>query len=253
MNEKSFDDDIDEIPKVEIYESEVNKRKNSLSTWVLIAILLLGGYYLWNTDNLTGSSAVNVESAVQQEKVSQKKEVSVEKDEGLIVKEFVEGDLVSFPNLEAVDPEGQPISYTFTAPLNEKGEWKTKKGDAGEYLVKVTASDGVNTAVQNVLIIVKPNNANHPPVLTLDKKEYRVKEGEILKISASTTDEDNDNVTITYEGFMNSDTRKINFDEAGTHKVIVKASDGKITVKKEVTVIVEDVNRPPVFKQGAFD
>ena len=39
-------------------------------------------------------------------------------DSSLPRKEVKEGELVSFPNLKAVDPDGDPITYTFTAPLN---------------------------------------------------------------------------------------------------------------------------------------
>src|SRR3990167_2168547 len=44
-------------------------------------------------------------------------------------KEAVEGELVNFPSLRASDPDGDPITYTFSKPLNEKGEWRTKEGD----------------------------------------------------------------------------------------------------------------------------
>ena len=47
--------------------------------------------------------------------------------------------------VSAVDPDGDPIVYNFTQPLDEKGEWQTGDGDAGEYIVTVYASDGKST------------------------------------------------------------------------------------------------------------
>jgi len=250
MDKKDFD--IDEIPKVEVYEDEVEKRKSSFSTWVLIAIVLLGGYYLWSADvNVSGSSAVDITDVELEKQVDdilaelEKEEVPVETDSNMIVKEFVEGDLVSFPHLEAVDPEGKTVSYSFTYPLNSDGEWQTKKGDTGEYLVTVTASDGFSSADQNVLIVVKANKDNSLPVLELEKTKYYVKEGDTLKINYVVSDADNDNVSVSFEGWMVSDTRLVGFDEEGTHSVIVSASDGKVSVKKEVTVFVERINQAP--------
>ncbi len=262
--EKKENIDMHEIPRVEVYnDDEVDKRKNSLSTWVLVAILLLGGYYLWSVDNTSGNVVAEVTDAelntqvddilnqLEQEKATT--ENSVETDSGMIVKEFVEEDLVSFPYLSAKDPEGKSVSYTFSSPLNEKGEWQTKKGDAGEYLITVKASDGVDSAEQKVLVVVKKSTSNSLPVLELDKKEYYVKEGETLTILASAADADNDLLTITFEGWMDSNTRQVGYDEAGKHLVTVRASDGKVSVKEEVTVYVEDVslkNEAPTIKHA---
>src|SRR3989338_8163256 len=37
----------------------------------------------------------------------------------------VEGDLVNFPNLKATDPDGDPLTYTFSTPLSDKGDRKS--------------------------------------------------------------------------------------------------------------------------------
>src|SRR3989338_3178201 len=42
----------------------------------------------------------------------------------------------------ANDPDADLLAYTFTSPLNENGEWQTTYGNAGEYTVTITASDG---------------------------------------------------------------------------------------------------------------
>lgn len=161
-----------------------------------------------------------------------------------------EGELVSFPNLKATDPDGDVIKYTFTNPLNEKGEWQTKAGDAGEYKVKISASDGKNTVVQEV--VIKVLSTNKPPVIKLEKKELFVKEGETVVLKFEASDPENSNVSVSISGWMSQQSYTTTYSDAGTHKVKISASDGKQTVTEEVTVIVSDVNRPPVFVAGSF-
>src|SRR3989338_8854050 len=65
-----------------------------------------------------------------------------------------EGELVKI-KLKATDPDGNPLTYNFSWPLNEKGEWQTKTGDAGQYNVVVTVSDGTKISEEGFTLIVK--------------------------------------------------------------------------------------------------
>lgn len=168
----------------------------------------------------------------------------LETDEsGLPVKNIVEGQLVSFPNLKAIDPDGDAITYTFTEPLNKRGMWQTAEGDAGRYKVTITASDGKNRVSQDVIIIVKP--LNRPPMLEILQAQITIKEGEKAIISAKATDPDGDNVKLIYTGWMLGPEKITNYKDAGEHKVIVTADDGKAKVQQEVAITVENVNRGP--------
>lgn len=166
-------------------------------------------------------------------------------DASLPRKAVVEGDLVNFPNLKATDPDGDPITYTFTPPLDSAGKWQTKIGDAGEYKVTITASDGKNSVSQMVVIEVKPKNM--PPVLQLASKDITVKEGETVSINVQASDPDGDKVSVSFDGWMNGPAKTTGFADAGTHAVTVMASDGKSTVKDTVRVVVENVDRPPTI------
>ena len=158
-------------------------------------------------------------------------------------KEATEGDLVSFPNLKAVDPDGDPINYKFSEPLNEKGQWQTKEGDAGEHVVTITASDGSNTVSQQVLIVIK--SKNKAPFIELEQPVL-AKEGETLTLAPTATDPDGDEVTVSYDGWMNSDSREVGYDESGNHKVIIIATDSKgAKASIEAIVSVENVDRAP--------
>lgn len=157
-------------------------------------------------------------------------------------KEATEGELVTFPNLRAVDPDGDPITYTFSEPLNTEGQWQTQEGDAGEHLITITASDGTNTVSQQVLIVIK--SKNKPPMIELEEP-VQAKEGETFIIQPTITDPEGNEVTTTYSGWMTSDTKEVGYDEAGLKKVIITADDGKATTTREVIVSVENTNRAP--------
>ncbi len=167
-----------------------------------------------------------------------------EKENDVMVKTVMEGDMVSFPNLKANDPDGDAIKYTFSEPLNEKGEWLTKVGDAGEYDLTIIASDGENKITKKIKLIVKSQNS--PPVIDIAESIYG-KEGEKIFLSPTITDPDNDDIKITYSGFMDSAEYVPTFIEAGSHKVKITATDGQNVAEKEIYVIIEDINRPPVI------
>ncbi|VVB80775.1 Cadherin-like protein [uncultured archaeon] len=160
----------------------------------------------------------------------------------LPIKEVVEGETVSFPNLKAVDPDGDKIEYTFSAPLDNRGRWETKEGDAGDHIVTITASDGTNTVSQKVLIRVNPKN-KAPVIEITDPVE--AEEGQTITLEPTITDPEGDEVTVTYSGWMNSSTKELGYDDSGNHKVIITATDGKATAAKEFIVSVKNVNRAP--------
>ncbi|MBI4149661.1 hypothetical protein HY491_04385 [Candidatus Woesearchaeota archaeon] len=145
----------------------------------------------------------------------------------------------------ATDPDEDALAYRFSYPLDQEGEWQTKQGDAGEYPVTVTVSDGKSSAVRQVIIIVKPLNS--PPVLEV-VSEMVVPEGSTVLIDAQATDPDNDTVKITYSGWMANRSKATGYQDAGTYTVIVTASDGKVSVSKDILITITDVNRPPVIE-----
>src|SRR3989344_4967634 len=57
--------------------------------------------------------------------------------------------------VNATDPDADKLATTYSPPLDDNGEWQTTYGDAGQYTVTVTVSDGIKSASNDVLIIVK--------------------------------------------------------------------------------------------------
>jgi hypothetical protein len=185
-----------------------------------------------------------VEEPITKEEVKEEKVESKEK-ETLPKIEVNETELVKL-TLPEKDPDGQFITYTFTEPLNAQGEWQTEKGDAGEYIVTVTASDGELTTTQKILIIV--NKLNKPPIMeTVD--DVTVNEGETISFDPKATDPEGEKVVITYSGWMSTSSYKTKFTDAGEHIVTITASDGVNKVSQDVKVIVNDVNRAPIIEE----
>lgn len=188
------------------------------------------------TPAITGGATVDVTKNIQKEQTTS----------DVPLKKIKEGQLVSFPNLKATDPDGDKLTYTFTPPLDENGKWQTKEGDAGEYKVTITANDGKNKVSQSVIIIVEA--ANRPPVI-IKPGEVKVREGESVVLRTTVTDPDGDELTISYSGWMDTNTKQTKFTDAGRHMVTLTASDGTHTVEDTIVVVVEDVNRPPKLEQ----
>lgn len=153
-----------------------------------------------------------------------------------------EGEKVSFPSLPKTDADGDIIKYTFSSPLNNKGEWLTKVGDEGSYTVTITASDGKVTTTQDVMILVE--GLNKAPVFE-PMNDLTVEEGDRIVLKPQITDPDDDEMVITYVGWMKTATYQTDYTDAGTHYVTIQASDGKKTTSRIVKIIVENVNRLP--------
>jgi len=154
-----------------------------------------------------------------------------------------EGELVKL-NLKATDPDGDPLTYTYTEPLDEEGSWQTREGEAGTYKITVTASDGKSETEQDVYIVVNP--LNQPPILETIS-DIMLNEGETVSLSPKATDPNGDEVIITYSGWMTSAEYKTNYEDAGVHTVTITASDSISETKQKVKVTVKNVNRAPII------
>jgi len=156
-----------------------------------------------------------------------------------------EGDKVEVAAV-ATDPDGDDVTITYSQPLGEDGVWATEVGDAGTYLVTVTASDGVAEDKQTITIVVE--GVNSPPVIELDNLEETLQAGEtkVIELSPVVTDADGDDITVTYGGWMTSASKEITEDDEGDHEVTVTATDGVAETSVTITVTVE-LNTPPDF------
>ena len=162
-----------------------------------------------------------------------------------------ETDLVSLVP-KAEDPDQDLLTFSFTSPLDDKGEWQTNYGDAGEYTATVTASDGQLTASKEVLIIVKRNE--QAPALESSEpqeKAITIDEAGAIEFKAKASDLNNDVLRYLWkiDGVEVSDKDsmeyKTSYEDAGSHTVKVIVSDGISDTEKIWSVTVNNVNRKP--------
>lgn len=156
------------------------------------------------------------------------------------IKEYTAGDLVQ------VKPKGasEDLTFTFSEPLDENGEWQTTEADAGEYVVSVTATNNVGSITKELKLVII--SANQAPVLS-ELEDVTVNAGETVTLAPEASDADGDEVVITFEGFMTEASKETTKEDIGEHVVTVKATDSKLTVSQDVNVVVLKVNTPPVL------
>lgn len=171
--------------------------------------------------------------------------------------------------LTANDPDGDNITYSANdLPRDANLEyniftWKpgydtVKKEDfvsrvldkfgilSKSFYIQFAVSSKDKKIVQNAIITVK--DANRAPVLE-DIGPININEGETLKIIPNAYDLDGDKVSLSYSGFIDSDTFKSGYDNAGTYYAKVTASDGLLETSKSVQINIKQSNRQPLFSK----
>ena len=170
----------------------------------------------------------------------------------IIVKET---DLVSLVP-KAEDPDMDALTFTFTSPLDDNGEWQTTYGNAGEYTVTVTASDGKLTTSKEVLVIV--NRKEEAPVLDSFKPEdtiKEIKETDTIEFEVTASDLNDDVLRYSWKldgveiGNRNCVEYKTTYEDAGSHTIKVIVSDGLFDTEKIWSVTVNNLNRKPLLKE----
>lgn len=149
----------------------------------------------------------------------------------------------------ATDPDADNISTTYSQPLNDNGEWQTSYGDAGEYKVTITVSDGVTSDSKDVLIIVdKKEEAPAIDSFVPRESSLQIREGQSIDFGVLASDLNKDE--LSYEWFL--DDEKINegrefsyittYDDAGRHNIKAVVSDGTASADREWDVNVRNAD-----------
>ena len=161
----------------------------------------------------------------------------------LITIEVDESDLVDLAAV-VTDPDEDEVTYYFSEPLSESGNWQTNYGDAGEYEVTLTATDGVNTVEQLVLLVV--NRVNVAPVIdALEDLFYA--EGDDIIFIPEVEDPNGDTVIITVSAPLSEGEFETDHTSSGEYEITVTASDGELDSEATFTLSIEDVNVLPVI------
>ena len=147
---------------------------------------------------------------------------------------------------KAEDLDEDVIKFTFSEPVDENGVWKTNYGDAGNYLITVTASDGKTETEKKVLLTVE--RVNIAPIIE-PIEDIIVDEGSILSLSPKVSDLNGDFVTVTISDPIGNDGRwEIDYQTAGEYTVTITADDGEEETTQTIKVVVKRKNIAPVIE-----
>lgn len=148
---------------------------------------------------------------------------------------------------EAEDADEDVITYIFSKPLDEEGVWKTNFGDAGKYIVTVTASDGELTTSKEVLIEILRKNV--PPVIIGIPGEIEIEEGDTIKVTPEVNDPNGDEFTVDISDPIGNDgVWETSYQDHGNYLVEIVASDGELTSKVEMDLTVRRKNVAPIIE-----
>jgi len=147
------------------------------------------------------------------------------------------------------DPDNDAIQITYTPPLDANGEWQTDYGDAGQYNITITVSDGSNVVSEEVLAIVEKKE--EPPMVISSNHEadsVEITENEQIKFSIDAEDPNKDE--LKFQWFLDNNdvaeakefTYKTNYNSAGDHNLTVVISDAKFQVERKWGIIVNNVD-----------
>ncbi len=199
------------------------------------------------TENETVSTEevpLPVEGEVVLPKLSENETPAAEEavESGLQIIKVTENQLTKL-NLKLTDPDKDKIEYTFSKPFNKAGEWKTNYGDAGEYVVTITATDGKLTTEKKIKVVVE--RVNVAPVID-NVKDLSFKEGDVIKYTPIVTDPNKDPLTVTVSEPLASGSWTTDHKSSGEYLIKIGASDGEMKTDKAFKLTVKDVNLPPV-------
>ena len=220
-------------------------QKNSAFDYVLDKFRLLG-------------RSVNIVFAAQSNKLSDEKNVKVtvkNTNRPFVLEEF---DDIEIDEGEEIiiepkynDPDNDRVSFSYSGFMNGNKK-KTDFDDAGEYIVKIVATDDYFT--ETMFVNIKVNDVNRKPVFD-NLGNFKVKEGSELRIELSASDPDNDAVSFSAENLKKGAVLKDNlfvwkpgYVVNGTEKefsVDFIVSDGINEATQKVKITVLNVNQAP--------
>ena len=171
-----------------------------------------------------------------------------------------ENSLLEF-TVNAADPDGDALTYSIYNlpagavfnPDTMTFTWIPGFDQAGTYNISFHVSDADSTDSENISITV--NNINRPPVLD-PIGEKVVNENSLLEFTVNGADPDGDALTYsTYNlpagAVFDPDTMTFTwtpgFDQAGTYNISFHVSDADSTDSENITITVNNTNRPPVL------
>lgn len=231
-------DDLDLIDEIAQIEQEIEATENTDD------YLVEGEEVLVETPVEGTEEEVDevvVEEDVMLPELTEEENLEEVSDEDMSVISVKENEWVKL-NVKVTDPDNDKVTYRFTKPLSNNGEWKTNYGDAGEYVVTLSATDGMLTTEKKIKIVVE--RVNVAPIIS-GVKDITVREGDTVTFKPTVSDPNKDAVTLTTSQPLKSGTWVTDHTSAGEYEITVLATDGELETVQKFKLSVTDVNVLP--------
>ncbi|MBT4935226.1 PKD domain-containing protein [Candidatus Woesearchaeota archaeon] len=150
------------------------------------------------------------------------------------------------------DPDNDVISYTFSAPFDDQGQWQTGYDDQGVFVTTFTMYDGFIEVTKRVEIEVL--HTNQPPEIIdifSTASFITARENEPFSFYFNVRDGDNDPMTVLWkiDGQIISDELSgeymFGYEDAGKHELTLTITDDTNTIERKWTLTVRNTNREP--------
>ena len=176
----------------------------------------------------------------------------------------IDENTVALFRIETMDPDGDPIEYRWFVDGLKTGnntsvyEYVTGYGSAGEYVIKCTISDGIETIPFTWDLTV--NNVNRPPtdIRFIPENNPIISENDTQEFGVEAVDPDGD--PISYSWYLNGNPVQggtdgssyvfdSDFSSEGTYEVKVIMSDGSVEISHIWYLFVSQMDLPPTIEE----
>jgi hypothetical protein len=162
-------------------------------------------------------------------------------------------------DVQAIDPDGDSVSISAQSLpdgadfSNQQFQWTPDFDDAGNHEITMQASDGDLSDFQTIIIVV--GSTNRPPVFD-PIADQALEESVALTFVVRATDPDGDDISYRIINLPDGATFSQDtfgwtpeFDQSGHYSVTFVADDGSVEVYQTISMMVNNMNRPPVLTQ----
>jgi len=132
-----------------------------------------------------------------------------------------------------------------------------EEAPAEEELVEIAEEEPEEQEKETELVEEEPEVVEEEPVVVKEEPKVtvqegvttiKVKEGDLVNLAIKAEDPEGDTITYTFTEPLDSSGKwQTGYDDAGTYKVTITASDGQLSTSQDVNIMVEEYSRKPVI------